>query len=284
MNKGYIKFWGVRGSNPTPDIDKIKYGGDTSCIEIRTALNDAIILDMGTGIRNLGKEIINDPSYPKEINIFLSHYHWDHIFGFLGFAPLFDPSFIFNMYGKKDVMSPNQIMDYIQNPTFWPIDMSMLNAKINLNEFPSNNLQIDYNINVLSTPHEHPNGANTYRFQLGDTVIVYATDCEHPDNHLNQNVIDIAKDTDILIHDAQYKPDQIHNHKGWGHSSWKNCVEVAKNAKVKQLVLFHHNPEHGNSILEGIQQEAQNEFHNTISAKEGMEILIPKEVSESVIS
>ena len=106
--------------------------------------------------------------------------------------------------------------------------------------------------------------------------------CEHPTSHLNQNVIDIAKNTDVLIHDAQYTPEQIVNHKGWGHSSWKQSVEVAKKAKAKKLILFHHNPEHGNSILEKIEYDAQKEFPNTTSAKEGMEILIPEKSKEVV--
>ena len=100
-NDSYIKFWGVRGSFPTPEKDKIKYGGETSCIEIRTKENDCIILDMGTGIRNLGKEIMKDDSYPKEINILLSHYHWDHIVGFFAFAPLYYKEYTINNMERK---------------------------------------------------------------------------------------------------------------------------------------------------------------------------------------
>ena len=97
-------------------------------------------------------------------------------------------------------------------------------------------------------------------------------------------MIDISKGTDILIHDAQYTPSQMQNHKGWGHSSWEQCVEVAKNANVKKLILFHHNPEHGNSMLEKIEHDAIEKFNNTISAREGMEIFIPEEVADKMIS
>ena len=122
MNKNYIKFWGVRGSNPTPDADKVKYGGDTSCVEIRTTLNDTIILDMGTGIRNLGDKIISDPSYSKEINIFLSHYHWDHIMGFFTFAPLYVEGYNINIYGYNKHTPINQLSDTLINTNFWPAD------------------------------------------------------------------------------------------------------------------------------------------------------------------
>ena len=99
MNSAYVKFWGVRGSNPTLDDDKIKYGGDTSCVEVYTGEN-LFILDMGTGIRQLGTKIISDSSYSSTINILLSHYHWDHVMGFLSFAPLFDDKYTINIYGN----------------------------------------------------------------------------------------------------------------------------------------------------------------------------------------
>ena len=98
MKKNYIKFWGVRGSRPTAENNKLKYGGETSCVEIRTQNNEIIILDMGTGINALGKSLLNEPDAPKEINIFLSHYHWDHLLGFLNFTPLFDKKFTINIY------------------------------------------------------------------------------------------------------------------------------------------------------------------------------------------
>ena len=132
MSKGYIKFWGVRGSNPTPDKDKIEYGGDTSCIEVRTSDNELIILDMGSGIRNLGTKILSDPSYPKTIHILLSHFHWDHIMGFLYFAPFYNDSFTFNIYGYNKHTSTSLFSKKILDPTFWPVSMDMLNAKINL--------------------------------------------------------------------------------------------------------------------------------------------------------
>lgn len=269
-----VRFWGTRGSFPSARKDTIIYGGHTSCVEIRTSNNQLIILDMGTGLLDLGNELLKEKNYPTEAHVFVSHYHWDHIFGFLGFTPLFNPNFTFNMYGKKDVMTPKEIMDYIQNPTFWPVDMSMLNAKINLNEIDQTKLYIDDNIKVTFTLHGHPNGANTYRFTIDDTVIVYATDCEHPIDSLNKNVIEQSRDADILIHDAQYTDDELPNHKGWGHSSWQQAIEVAKEANAKQLVLYHHDPYRSDTDLAFIEQEAQSIFPNTIAAKQGHTITI----------
>ena len=118
MKKEYIKFWGVRGSFPTPEKDKLKYGGETSCVEIVTSNNDCIVLDMGTGIKNLGKDILNNKSYPREINIFLSHYHWDHIMGFFSFAPLYHKEFIINIYGYNKNTSIEMLKDVLINKNF----------------------------------------------------------------------------------------------------------------------------------------------------------------------
>ena len=270
-----IRFWGTRGSFPAARKDTILYGGHTSCVEIRTSKNQLIILDMGTGMLDLGNALTKEQNMPKEAHVFVSHYHWDHIFGFLGFTPLFNPDFIFNMYGKKDNMTPHEIMKYIQNPTFWPIDMSMLNAAIKLYEVNKEELLIDDNIKVTFTLHDHPNGANTYRFNIDGTIIVYATDCEHPVDSLNQDVIKQAKDADILIHDAQYTDKELPDHRGWGHSSWQQAIKVAKKANAKQLILYHHDPYRSDDALSEIENEAQSIFPNTIAAKQGSTISIP---------
>ena len=229
---------------------------------------------MGTGLLDLGNSLMKEKSSPKDAHVFVSHYHWDHIFGFLGFTPLFNPNFTFNMYGKKDIMTPREIMDYIQNPTFWPIDMSMLNATINLHEISQKEIFIDDNIKVTFTLHGHPNGANTYRFNIDGTVIVYATDCEHPSDTLNENVIEQAKNADILIHDAQYTNQELPEHKGWGHSSWKNAVDVAIQSNSKKLILFHHSPDYDDQQISAIEKKAQMNFPDVVSAKQDLEIEI----------
>ena len=123
--------------------------------------------------------------------------------------------------------------------------------------------------------HGHPNGANTYRLEIGDTIIVYCTDIEHPDKQLNQNVIDFAKDADVLIKDAQFTDEELPTHKGWGHSSWQQATAVAMKANVKQLVLYHHNPNNDDAAIREIEKNAQAVFQNTIAAREGLVIKLP---------
>lgn len=284
MNSVKIKFWGVRGSFPIPQSND-DFGGNTSCVELRSNKNEIVIFDMGTGLRALGNSIIKDNPDITNINILLSHFHYDHVLGFLMFTPLFNDKYNINIYAPGE--TSNEIKSKFQSflkSTFWPVNMDMFNSKITFNNYTSGSFNISKNIKVTSSPHGHPGGANSLRVDIDRFSVTYVTDCEHPTNNLNQNVIDIAKNTDILIHDAQYTPEQMHKHKGWGHSSWKNCVDVAKAANVKKLILFHHNPDHHNSILECIENDAQNVFPNTSSAREGVEYSIPEQTPEPVIS
>ena len=277
-NKGYIKFWGVRGSNPTPDKDKMHYGGDTSCIEIRTKENDLIILDMGTGLRNLGSHIIEDSTYGNEINIFLSHYHWDHIMGFFYFAPLYDSRFTINIHGYNAKTSIKTLSEALMNKSFWPVDKDMYKAKINFIEMPksSNELALaEVNkTNIYYSIHPHPNGTNSFRVETDNKKIVYITDCEHPEGKLNENVVKIADEADILIHDSHYTIRDLKTYKGWGHSSWKQAVDVAIVSKSKRLILFHYAPSYDDSQVEANEKNAQKQFLNTTASYQGLSITL----------
>ena len=276
MKQHKIKFWGVRGSFPTPDRDKIEVGGHTSCVEIRTSDNDLIIFDMGTGFVPLGTALMKENNPPKSAHIFISHFHWDHVIGYLGFAPFFQKDFVCNIYGKKDKLSMEDVFSHLHNYTFWPVEIPMYQAKLNLKTFPKEGIELSDSIKISAQLHGHPNGANSYRVDLGNKSIVYSTDIEHPETSLNPNVIDIAKDADILIKDAQFTDEQLEAHKGWGHSSWQQCVEVANRANVKKLILFHHSPTNDDDAIRKIEEEAQIIRPNTIAARQGLEIQIPK--------
>ena len=275
MGEHIIKFWGVRGSFPTPDRDKIQVGGHSSCVEIRTADNELIIFDMGTGFVPFGNSLIKEVNSPKTINVFISHFHWDHIIGYLGFTPFFLKDYTCNIYGKEDKLSIEEIFNHIHNFTFWPVEIPMYQATFNLHTFPKEGVKISDSVSISSGLHGHPNGAYTYRLKINDTIIVYCTDIEHPENSLNPNTIKIAKDADVLIKDAQFTDEQLSAHKGWGHSSWQQCTAVAKKANVNQLVLFHHSPTNNDDEIFKIEKEAQAVFKNTIAAREGLEIKIP---------
>ena len=272
MKNNYIKFWGVRGSSPTADSNKMEFGGETSCIEVRTSDNELIILDMGSGMRNLGKKILSDVSYPKTIHIFLSHFHWDHVMGFLYFTPFYDESFTFNIYGCNKNTQTKSFSEKILDPTLWPVSMDMLNAKINFLDLKEDKINISNSTLVTHTNHSHPNSATSYRIETNGHSTVYTTDCEHPKG-LNKNVLEIAKNADILIHDSHFSEEDLKEHKGWGHSSWRQGTEVAKIANAKHLVLFHHNPNYDDKTVLKLEKYAKNNFKKVTASRQGMKII-----------
>ena len=151
MNKTKIRFWGCRGSFPTPDKDKMIYGGDTSCVEIKTFDNQLIILDMGSGLKNLGQKIVNDTTYPDQINIFLSHYHLDHIMGFLMFVPLFDKKYKINIYSRNSKNKGlKDVLETFLQPEIWPVNLEMLNADVMFKELDDNEIIINSNTKVTN--------------------------------------------------------------------------------------------------------------------------------------
>ena len=271
MNKTKIRFWGCRGSFPTSDKNMMKYGGDTSCVEIRTHDNNLIILDMGTGLKRLGNNIINDASYPKNITIVLSHHHLDHLHGFLMFAPLFDSSYKINIYSRR---SRNKGLEEVFNtflqPEIWPVKLDDLQADISFIDLDENDIIINNDTTISNSLHAHPNGAYSIKIKILDKILTYSTDCEHPKEGLNQNVINFAEESDILIHDAQYTPEDLKKYKGWGHSSWENAVDVAVRSNSKKLILFHHSPDYSDDALDEIERKAKLHFSHVISAKQGL--------------
>ena len=274
MNKNKLTFWGTRGSNPTPDKDKMIYGGHTSCVSLHTDDNLLLVFDMGTGLKNLGEVLANNPEEPRTIHIILSHYHWDHMIGLLSFAPLFIEDFDINFYGKKDVMNVKEIITYMMNPIFWPVSFDDFKANLNFHTIEDEKLKISDLINIKTKPHGHPNGALSFRVEINDKVFTYITDCEHPNLHLNEQLISLAQNSDILIHDAHFTTSDLLNHKGWGHSSWEQAVNMAKKTNSKELVLFHHNPLYNDQQLSNIESMAQQAFEKTISAKQGLVIYL----------
>ena len=271
MNKTKIRFWGCRGSFPTSEKNMMKYGGDTSCVEIRTHDNNLIILDMGTGLRRLGNKIINDASYPKNITILLSHHHLDHLHGFLMFAPLFDSDYTIKIYSRR---SRNKGLEEVFNtflqPEIWPVKLDDLKADITFIDLDENEILINNDITISNSLHAHPNGAYSIKIKILNKILTYSTDCEHSKEGLNQNVINFAEESDILIHDAQYTPEDLKKYKGWGHSSWENAVDVAIRSNSKKLILFHHSPDYSDNALDEIERKAKLHFPDLISAKQDL--------------
>jgi phosphoribosyl 1,2-cyclic phosphodiesterase len=270
-----VKFYGARGSTPVCEPHFQEFGGNTTCILIMGE-EQAGILDAGTGIRKLGKDILasNDPRFKKPIWMLFSHFHWDHIQGFPFFAPAYDSSreFVISAMGrdrlKKDLRS---ILADQQKDLYFPVPLDEMGANF-LYHHPEVESTKVVKTQITASRHPHPGGAWGYRIvgSNGETLVI-VTDVEYGDA-VDQDVVALAKGADLLIHDAQYTPEELKTHRGWGHSTWEQAVWVAEQAGAKQLVLTHHDPDHDDAFLGKLETEVQKRLPSASFAREGMEI------------
>ncbi len=272
-----IKFFGVRGSIPVCGADFQAFGGNTTCVLVEGP-DRTVILDAGTGIRDLGKELVTDPTLGIERPCFLlfSHFHWDHIQGLPFFSPAYDAkrTFTISAIGKERAgINLRNIFEAQMQEDYFPVSLDSMGANIEFLHVPEDQLNVE-GASVRVIKHNHPGGAYSYRLQdIEGKVMVFCTDIEHGDD-IDQRIVELARDADLLIHDGQYTPEELSHFKGWGHSSWEQAVEVAKQANVKQLVITHHDPDHNDDFLRDIEKQVQAQFPNAMLAREKMEIII----------
>ncbi len=271
-----IRIYGVRGTLATPYADRIKTGGNSTCIEVCTDDKEIIILDAGTGLVALGREIAR--RFPHEqippIHLFLSHTHWDHLDGFPFFEALFCKGAEINIYAPKKA-SGRTLEDVVEaqfDDDFSPINLLELPSEIKFFNIDEQTIELSNGTKITSKSHCHPGGAYGYRIEYKGKVFVFNTDTEHLDGVIDQRVVEISKDADLMMHDAQYTEDQLVTRAGWGHSSWQQAVEVAKLAGVKQLGLTHHDPERTDKEIVALEKKTKKQFENSFFCREGMEI------------
>jgi phosphoribosyl 1,2-cyclic phosphodiesterase len=245
-----VKFWGTRGSTPVPGKDTIIYGGNTTCLEIDLAGGKKVIVDAGTGIRALGHEL---DSRGDEIELYLliTHIHWDHVFGFPFFLPIYKTSTKILVDGYSQCMKGLRYsFDNKMGDGFFPIRFEELNADIQfINRLSNGYLEID-GVIIDAVPLQHPQGGMGFRFREGDKTLVFLTDNEvSNDNGSLDRYVPFCKGADVLIHDSHYRPEEISGHRGWGHSDYLSAIDLALKANVKKLILFHHAPERKDSDM-----------------------------------
>jgi phosphoribosyl 1,2-cyclic phosphodiesterase len=249
-----LRFWGTRGSIPSPGPSTVRYGGNTPCVELRTAEGWLIILDAGTGIRELGRSLLDRARGGAVAgDIFLTHAHWDHIQGIPFFAPLFLKGNHFTIWGSQSLeTSIDRVVRDQMSPTVFPVTFEELDARIDFQEL-ADRPTAGNGYEVSAMPVRHPGGALGYRFTNGNAdgrALVYVSD-----NELNpaaryddqpgwrERFVAFTRGAAVLVHDTMYTVDEYESFVGWGHSTYADAVELAMEAEVEQLVLFHHRPE-----------------------------------------
>lgn len=274
-NQFLIRFWGVRGSIACPGPHTVRYGGNTSCIEMRVG-GQLLIFDGGTGLRELGLKLLSE--MPLDATLFFTHSHWDHIQGFPFFVPAFVPGNKFNIYGAvaPDGSTVEQrLNNQMLHPNF-PVPLQIMGADLKFRDIEVGEVVEVEDIKVENTLLNHPGEAIGYRVSWKGKTAAYVTDTEHFEDRLDENVLWLARDADVMIYDATYTDSEYYNEKsskkGWGHSTWQEAVKVAKAANVKQLVIFHHDPLHNDDFMDEIAQDTAEFFPNSVVAKEGMVI------------
>ncbi len=275
-----VKFWGVRGSTPTPQVENLGYGGNTSCVEIGTPAGETLIFDAGSGIRNLGNEMMRRAAgAPQDVSLFLTHYHWDHIQGLPFFVPLFGAKNRVSFYTGLDSRPVRDVLEGQMSKPYFPIGLDQVAAQREFEVIPEGESKSVAGCTVIPFPMNHPQGAAGYRIEVGRSVIVYATDYEHGNAKLDSILLDHARDADILICDAQYTPAEYETHRGWGHSTWVNAAHVGREANAKRVVLFHHDPLHDDAFMDAMVAEARTAFDgpasdSIVAAREGLQIVL----------
>ncbi len=250
-----LRFWGTRGSIPTPGTHTVRYGGNTPCVEVRTETNGLVILDAGTGIRELGRHLVAESNGGSGIqaDIFLTHAHWDHIQGIPFFAPIFQPGNRFTIWGSKALeTSIDRVIRDQMSPVVFPVSFDELASRIDFREIAEERC-VEPGYEVTAFAVQHPGGALAYRFsggKAGDRSFVYVSDNElaghesYPSRpHWMERMVEFVRGAAVLIHDATYTPEEYERHRGWGHSTYAEAVQLALDAGVEELVLFHHRPE-----------------------------------------
>lgn len=273
VDKFSVRFWGVRGSIACPGPETLRYGGNTSCLEVSCG-DRRVIFDAGTGLRSLG-DAMAASGESFDGNVFLTHTHFDHICGLPFFRPFFVAENRFRIWAGHLV--PDQalktvVCQMMMAPLF-PVPPEVFAADIDYRDFTAGEtLQPSAGIVIRTAPLNHPDNATGYRVEFDGRSLCYITDIGHVVGQRDAALVDFVSGSDMMIYDSTYTDQEFPKFSHFGHSTWQEGMRIADAAKVGRLVIFHHDPAHNDAFMDEVAAEAAAARPGTVVACEGMEL------------
>jgi phosphoribosyl 1,2-cyclic phosphodiesterase len=247
-------FWGTRGSIPSPGRGREYYGGNTTCVELILRSGRQIIIDAGTGIRELGNNMLKNKMVVNNSYIIFTHFHWDHIQGLPFFVPAYINGNTFIVMGvEADSEKLFEIISNQMKPPYFPVGIETMKTQLRFERLFEQNFEID-DVKITYTNTNHPQPTLAFRFEEKGRIITFMTDCELSSQSEGakriEDFAEFCKDSDYLIVDAQFTENELPNRFGWGHSSNMDALKLAILSRSKNLILFHHDPAHDDNFID----------------------------------
>ena len=273
-----VTFHGVRGSTPCHGPSTVKYGGNTACVSVQAEGQRPLLLDLGTGLRYFGKQLMAESNAPVDAVALVSHLHWDHIQGLPFFSPALNPDARLEMFGpcQEDGTSFMESVKNVVRPPTFPVDISGLRGRFTFHDVADDNFMIDgYSVKSRLVPHIGPTLG--YRIEFGGVSVAYISDHQQPTDGsfvVPDGVRELAEGVDLLIHDAQYTPSEFKTKAHWGHCTAEFAVGIGMACGAKRVALFHHDPERTDEELDNTAACSASAGTEVFVAREGATIIL----------
>ena len=278
-----VTFYGVRGSTPCAGDSTARYGGNTSCVVLTEPGHDPILFDLGTGLRYFGQAC--PANQPLVAHALVTHLHWDHVQGLPFCPPLLCGGSQLEVYGPShDGVGFAEAFDQLMRPPFFPVRAHELGSDIRFTTLDPG-ARIEVAGATVTTAHvPHTDTTFGYRVERNGVSVAYVSDHQQPTdpNHIDPAVLELCRDVDLLIHDAQYTETEFAVKSTWGHCTIEYAVHVAAEAGAKRLALFHHDPNYDDETVHDLEEQAQLVFKPSFSAREGLELTLATQEAAKV--
>jgi phosphoribosyl 1,2-cyclic phosphodiesterase len=267
-----MRFWGVRGTVPCPQQDRLRYGGNTSCIEVRCG-DYRLIFDAGTGLRALGNELLSNGD-SRLSHLFFTHTHLDHIAGLPFFRPAYDGKNHFEFWAGHlgaHGLTLQCVLKQLMQPPLFPVPLDILHACVSFHDFPPGDVLEPFpGVRLRTMSLNHPGGATGYRIEFNNQAMCIITDVEHFGDARDNAIVEFIKGAAIVVYDCTYTEEEYPRFVGWGHSTWQQGVRLCDAAGAGRLVAFHHDPDHDDGFLDEVAAAMDHARPGSVMAAEGL--------------